>query len=140
MAPGTTRRRAGREVGGGLDKHSLVMEAKMDGVGGQKKENLSVIPGGRYAERPARVFTPAEIELDGDMKEIVGAVRGDNGKPPTRGFGRVIYDEAFPWRVLARWFVAARRKRSPKGQLVAVLNRLHRFLDDLYKNDVDIAA
>lgn len=120
---------------------SLCMEAKMDGAVGQNQENFSVVRGDRYAERPARIFTAAELELDSDMQEIVGAVRGANGKPPTRGFARQVYgDGPFPWRVLARWFVAARRKRAPKSQLVAALARLNRFLDRLYENDIDLAA
>jgi hypothetical protein len=87
-----------------------------------------------------RIFTTAELRLDSDMAEVVGAIKGANGKHPSRGFQRVLYGEAFPWRVLARWFVAARKAKAPKSQLVAVINRLHRFVDKLYEDAADLAA
>jgi hypothetical protein len=112
----------------------------MNAQQGQKKEGFQVIRGGRYAQRPMRIFTTAELRLDSDMAEVVGAIKGANGKHPSRGFQRVLYGEAFPWRVLARWFVAARKAKAPKSQLVAVINRLHRFVDKLYEDAADLAA
>jgi hypothetical protein len=116
------------------------MEPKMSAASCQKKENFSVVRGARYAQRPARIFTTAELRLDRDMADIVGAIKGANGKHPSRGFQRVAYEEAFPWRVLARWFVVARKARAPKPQLVAVLTRLYRFVDGLYDDAQDLAA
>lgn len=112
----------------------------MTGSDGQKKETLAVVRGGRYAQRPMRVFTTLELRLDVEMQEVLGAVRGADGKPPTRGFQRVTYGEAFPWRVLARWFVQARRKNAPREQLKAIVARLDRFVDRLYTANSDRAA
>jgi hypothetical protein len=107
----------------------------------QKKENLFRLErGGRYAQRPMRMFTTAEIQLDSEMAEVVGAVKGANGKAPTRGFQRVLYGEAFPWRVLARWFVAARKAKAPKSQLKGVVARLDSFVESLYADSQDSAA
>ena len=108
--------------------------------GCQKKENLQVIRGGRYATRPARIFTAAEIRLDDDMKEIVGAIRGDQGQYPARTFQRVLYEEAFPWRTMARLFVKARKANAPKSQSQRIIERLSLLLDELYQNTPNRAA
>jgi len=94
----------------------------------------------RYRQRPARVFTAAELRLDADMAVLVGAVRGADGGFPTRGFQRVLYGEAFPWRILARWFVAARRAGTEQHQLSAIVGRLDRFVGCLYEAEHDKAA
>lgn len=107
---------------------------------GNSRPRLEVVRGDVPRSRPMRVFTTAELRLDSEMKDVVGSIRGANGDHPTRGFQRVLYGEAFPWRVLARWFVAARKARAPKSQLVAVLDRLTRFVDKLYEDAPDLAA
>jgi hypothetical protein len=90
-------------------------EEMMSPSDGQKKVDLQVVRGGRYAERPARIFTASEIRLDADMAHIVGAVRGANGRHPTRGFRRVVHGEGYPWRILARWLVAATAPAPPQS-------------------------
>jgi hypothetical protein len=112
----------------------------MSASDGQKQENLQLVRGGRYAERPARVFTSAELRLDIDMQALIGAVRGADGKHPTRGFRKVVYQESFPWRLLARYFVAAWQAGAPIHQLLPILARFDRFVRGLYGVQHDKAA
>ena len=74
------------------------------------------------------------------MQQLIGAVRGTDGKYPTRGFQRVLYEESYPWRLLARYFVAARRAGAPIHQLLPILARLDRFVRGLYGVPHDRAA
>jgi hypothetical protein len=96
------------------------------------RTTLEVIRGDRYASRPMRIFTSGELALDRDMQELIGGMRGADGRFPTRGFQRVLYGEAFPWRALARYFVAARKAGVPLHQSLTILARFDRFLCDLY--------
>jgi hypothetical protein len=113
----------------------------MRDINGQKKENvLGVLRGGRYAERPMRTYTTAEFRLDREMQAVIGAIRGEDGRAPSRAIARVAYEEQRPWRVLARRFVEARRKRAKKAQLLAVIEVLRCWVDRLYEDAPDLAA
>ncbi len=104
-------------------------EAMMGSDDGQNKENpLRLVRGGRYAERPARIFTTGEIKLDADMASLMDAVVGSNGKAPTRGFARAgRYGELHPHRILARYIVAAARSCAREDQILAITERLTAF-------------
>ena len=123
----------------------------MSASSGQEKEQglrqLAVVRGGipqgrpeRYVARRTIAITAAELELDRDMEILFGAVLGADKKPPTRGFRRAAWGEARPHRIIARWFIRARRKGTPREQLHAILQRLDRFVDAIYASTSDRAA
>jgi hypothetical protein len=101
---------------------------------GQKMENLRLVRGDRYAQRPARIFTTSEITLDADMARLFGAVRDANGRAPTRGFRRAsLYQESYPWRVLARYIVGAARGNAKEEQVLAIVERLSLFVRETFR-------
>lgn len=112
----------------------------MDAKGSQKKPNLGLLHGGRYAQRPMRTFTTAEFRLDREMQSAFAAIHGEDDTVPSEGIYKIRKHEQHPWRVLARRIIEARNANAPKEQLEGVLKVFATWVNELYQEQPTRAA
>lgn len=105
---------------------------------------LAVVRGGRYAERPARIFTTGEIRLDVDYQQLAADVRRSMLRPERdRDFWRATNGETWPWRLMARYIVRAARRGASDGSIIAFAERMVEFAQyacRYYRNDRSVCG
>lgn len=103
----------------------MSMEDNMAEHGCRKKEKVS--------ENPRRTYTLAQIRLEKRIKRVMSEIRGADGKPPSRAFERILYDEQKPVGMLGRRLAEARAKKTPLDQAERILDEVRDWLrKDLY--------
>jgi hypothetical protein len=108
--------------------------------GGKYGNRLSVVRGDLYGkprqynrQRAAVGFTTAEFRLDREMHEVFCAFTAEDGVVPSRAVQEIREHRQHPWRVIARRFREARKAGVPLEQLHAVINVLHAYARELYR-------
>ena len=74
-----------------------------------------------------------EQMLDREIRARVAAIRGADGKVPSRACYAIAEDQAHPARIIARRVREMKRKRVPREQVMAALvEPIAEFIDRLY--------
>jgi hypothetical protein len=84
-------------------------------------------------ENKQRRCSDAELRLNARVRRVMGEWRGEDGRPPSRAIGRILYDEQRPLGMLGRRLVEAKRGRMPLQKTEQLLDEVRDWLvNDLY--------